>query len=112
MRINQDPVKLIALKLSTLNWLDRKWLLSKLPKDQRLAIKIGLKQLKKLNIQNKKDLFLQLLSRIEEVPQDDTLKEYLSEALDTENKKMANKAKHLLRHHLVRETQISSNNVS
>lgn len=54
------PQKLIALKLYSLGWLDRRWMLGKLEQGLRLKVIDELAQLKKMKVQNPEALLQQL----------------------------------------------------
>lgn len=60
MRFSGKGVRLAALQLSVLPWLDRRWILKQLPQAQRLEVKAALAELKKLNIANRQELLDQL----------------------------------------------------
>jgi hypothetical protein len=62
MHFNSKGVRLAALQLSVLPWLDRRWILGQLPQAQRLEVKAALAELKKLKISNGKELLQQLTS--------------------------------------------------
>lgn len=59
---HQDSMKLAALQLTTLNWMQRAWVMSKLPVQKRKAIKPFVKQLKRFNRHERK-LALQNIQR-------------------------------------------------
>ncbi|MCF2860223.1 hypothetical protein L1286_22335 [Pseudoalteromonas sp. SMS1] len=81
MHINQDPIKQITLKLSVLSWWDRYKILRQLDGAQALQIKQGLKELKKLGIQNKPDLIHQLAQKNAEKVTQPTQQRPLSDGL-------------------------------
>jgi len=54
------PFKLIALRLHDVNWLDRRWILQRLPADTRQPVLVELKTLRHLGIGNSTELYDQL----------------------------------------------------
>lgn len=52
--------KLIALRLHDVNWLDRRWILQRLPADTRQPVLAELKSLRSLSIGNTNELYEQL----------------------------------------------------
>lgn len=54
------PFKLIALRLHDVNWLDRRWILQRLPANTRQPVLAELKSLRSLGIGNTHDLYEQL----------------------------------------------------
>ncbi len=72
MSANVDPHKLIALKLLSVNWFDRLWLMAKLDKATAKAVKNEISQLKKMRLQNPAALLAQLEGNHEPATAEDT----------------------------------------
>lgn len=83
-------IKLIALKISTLCWFDRYWLLSKLDSNTRVQVKAAFKELKLMGVENPQELINQFStcrSGLDE-PQDglSKLSTYIEEVKSDEKK--------------------------
>ncbi|WP_273047459.1 hypothetical protein [Pseudoalteromonas sp.] len=108
MQVNYDPVKLAALKLATLNWWDRKWVIAQLPNEQKTKVKRAFSELKKLNIQNEKALLLRLTEQVtqtEHVVESGALDSYLKHVFEESNEHVTESVKSLLVNHLSSNTK-------
>jgi|TARA_Y100001937_G_scaffold19615_2_gene27052 hypothetical protein len=98
MLCNPTGVRLSALKLAQLSWLDRRWILRRLPVAQREQVSAALSELRLLNIGNQAELLQQLLS-IKEVGhpvQESELRLQLSALMGSELNLMTSASKALL----------------
>ncbi|TMO66629.1 hypothetical protein [Pseudoalteromonas aurantia] len=114
MQVSHDPAKLAALKLATLNWWDRQWIISKLPKEQKAVVKSAFFQLKKLNIKNEKAILLQLSEQVSQAgsqSNDDLLGRYIHQISSESSRRVSDKVKSMLAEHLSSNTKPTSVNM-
>ncbi|CAH9051046.1 hypothetical protein PSECIP111951_00317 [Pseudoalteromonas holothuriae] len=67
MHAKHDPVKMVALKLTTLSWIDRVWLLRQLNPTVSRQVKSAYKALNQIGIENPKELLAQFSTEHEPV---------------------------------------------
>ncbi|CAM4162641.1 hypothetical protein [Pseudoalteromonas byunsanensis] len=60
MHAKENPIKMVALKLTTLNWMDRAWLLRRLDPEVRKQVKGAYSALQQIGIENPSELLAQL----------------------------------------------------
>lgn len=82
MQNNYDPLKLASLKIASMSWWDRKWILKRIPKDQQLPIKQAIKELSKLGLRNKKVLTQAIKNNKIEKQHGTLLSLYINDLLD------------------------------
>jgi len=64
MQNNIDPVKLASLKIASMSWWDRKWILKRIPKEQQIKVRSAINELSKLGLNNKKEYSVQVLKNL------------------------------------------------
>ncbi|MCF6436990.1 hypothetical protein [Pseudoalteromonas sp. MMG022] len=67
MHVKQDPIKMVALKLTTLNWMDRVWLLRRLDPAVRKQVQGAYSAIKQLGIENPSELLAQLTGDVHQL---------------------------------------------
>ncbi|ODB37095.1 hypothetical protein BB427_13945 [Pseudoalteromonas sp. BMB] len=72
MHAKHSPIKMVALKLCTLSWLDRIWLLKQLQPSVRLQVKVAYKEIKSLQLENPQELLEQFTKPANEGLSQDT----------------------------------------